>query len=134
MILTPNAHELAALAGSRNEEEAAATLAAKIRGTVVATLGERGALIAGPGGTVRVPAPEDTTVADTTGAGDAFNGALAWCRSQGTDLAAAVRIAVCAASASTEREGAREGMLTAPQLAARYSLVLNAGSPSTSGR
>jgi ribokinase len=117
MILTPNAHELAALAGDDSEENAAVTLAAKVRGTVVATVGERGALVAGPGGTLRVPAPPDTTVVDTTGAGDAFNGALAWRRSQGADLADAVRTAVCAASASTGREGAREGMLTAAELA-----------------
>lgn len=116
MILTPNAHELAALTGIDDEESAAAALAADTGGTVVATLGERGALVTGPGGTARVPAPRDMTVVDTTGAGDAFNGTLGWCLSRGTELAEAAGIAVRAASASTRREGAREGMLTAAEL------------------
>jgi ribokinase len=116
MILTPNAHELAALTGIDDEESAAKALAADTGGTVVATLGERGALLTGSSGTARVPAPRDITVVDTTGAGDSFNGTLAWCLSQGTELTEAAGIAVRAASASTRREGAREGMLTAAEL------------------
>jgi ribokinase len=119
LVFTPNAHELAALTGIDDEAQAAQALAAGTGATVVVTLGERGALVAGPGGIMaRVPAPRDMAVLDTTGAGDAFNGTLAWCLSRGTELTEATGIAVRAASASTRREGAREGMLTAAQLAA----------------
>jgi ribokinase len=118
LVFTPNAHELAALTGIDDEAPAAQALAAGTGGTVVVTLGERGALVAGPGGMARVPALLDITVLDTTGAGDAFNGTLAWCLSRGTELTEATAIAVRAASASTRREGAREGMVTAAQLAA----------------
>jgi ribokinase len=118
LVFTPNAHELAALTGIDDEGLAAQALAVDTGGTVVVTLGEQGALVAGPGGTARAPALRDITVLDTTGAGDAFNGTLAWCLSRGTELTEATGIAVRAASASTRREGAREGMLTAAQLAA----------------
>jgi ribokinase len=118
MTLTPNAHELIALTGIDDEQAAATTLAAEVNGVVVATVGERGALVAAPDGTSLVPAPHDISVVDTTGAGDAFNGTLAWCLSRGAGLTEAARIAVRSASASTRREGAREGMVTAAELRA----------------
>ncbi len=119
-LFTPNAHELAALTGIGHVERAARHLAARVKGTVVATLGADGAIVVTHGSDLveRVPAPR-TEVRDTTGAGDAFNGTLAWCRAHGADLVEAVRIAVAAASASTEHEGAREGMVTVDRLVAR---------------
>ena len=47
---------------------------------------------------------------DTTGAGDCFNGVLAAGLARGTELPAAVRDAVLAASLSVGTAGAREGM------------------------
>ncbi len=49
-------------------------------------------------------------VVDTTGAGDCFNGVLAAGLALGTELTAAVRDAVLAASLSVGTAGAREGM------------------------
>ena len=49
-------------------------------------------------------------VVDTTGAGDCFNGVLAAGLAWGSDLSAAVRDAVMAASLSVGSAGAREGM------------------------
>ena len=49
-------------------------------------------------------------VVDTTGAGDCFNGVLAAGLAWGTELSAAVRDAVIAASLSVGTAGAREGM------------------------
>ncbi len=103
-ILTPNAGEARRLAGSDDLEQAAGTLAARTGAPVVITLGERGALLAG----TRFPAPA-TQVVDTTGAGDAFNGALAARLAAGDDLAAAVPQAVAAASRSVSEPGARGG-------------------------
>jgi ribokinase len=57
----------------------------------------------------RLPAPEVTPV-DTTGAGDAFNGALAVALAEGRELRDAAAFAVAAAALSTRAEGAREGM------------------------
>ncbi|MHA6796078.1 PfkB family carbohydrate kinase [Pseudonocardia bannensis] len=54
--------------------------------------------------------PGKTTVRDTTGAGDTFNGALAARLAAGDDLAGAVRIATVAASLSVPQIGARAGL------------------------
>jgi ribokinase len=72
---------------------------------VVLTLGERGALIAGPEGVRRVPAPR-VRVVDTTGAGDAFAGSLAVFLSEGRDETDAVARACVYAALSVERVGA----------------------------
>ncbi|AXH98264.1 ribokinase [Sporosarcina sp. PTS2304] len=53
-----------------------------------------------------------TTVVDTTGAGDTFNGALAQAIVLGMDLEKAVRFANAAASLSVEKFGAQGGMPT----------------------
>ena len=75
--------------------------------SVVVTLGEQGAVfVAGPT-SERVPAP-GVDVVDTTGAGDAFVGALAAQLALGTELSDAVRFAVVAASKSVEMVGAAE--------------------------
>ncbi|AQQ54424.1 ribokinase [Planococcus lenghuensis] len=49
-------------------------------------------------------------VADTTGAGDAFNGALGVALSEGMELREAIRFANAAASLSVEKIGAQTGM------------------------
>ena len=73
------------------------------------TLGARGVLVLDGDGSEVLPAPE-VDVVDTTGAGDTFNGALAAELAAGRDLRAAAAFAVKAASLSTRRAGAREGM------------------------
>jgi ribokinase len=64
-----------------------------------------------------VPAAMVATV-DTTGAGDAFCGALAAALAEGRPLAQAVTRAVAAGALATTRVGAREGMPTAAELEA----------------
>lgn len=115
VIYTPNEHELRELTGLAGAGTAARRLASKTAGSVVATLGEAGALFVTAAETGRVAAPAAAAV-DTTGAGDTFNGALASRLALGEPLVAAVPFAVAAASLSTEREGAREGMPTIDQL------------------
>jgi len=79
---------------------------------VVVTLGSDGAVVvtrdADP---VDLPA-RDVGAIDAVGAGDTFAGALAAGLAAGQDVAGAARRAVAAASISTLREGAREGMPT----------------------
>ncbi|MDI2131006.1 ribokinase [Yinghuangia seranimata] len=73
----------------------------------VMTLGAAGAAYAeGDDDLVHIPAPQVHAV-DTTGAGDAFTGALAWRLASGDNLAAAVALAVRAGTAATTREGAQ---------------------------
>ena len=73
---------------------------------VVLTLGPRGAVAATASGRVAVGAAP-TEVVDTTGAGDAFCGALAAELVAGSDLVAAVRLAVRAGSYAVTGAGAR---------------------------
>jgi ribokinase len=70
------------------------------------------------GGEMRVwevPADMVDTI-DSTGAGDAFCGALAAALAEGRPLAVAVQRAVAASALATTRVGAREGMPTAVEL------------------
>jgi ribokinase len=62
-----------------------------------------------------VPADQVATV-DSTGAGDAFCGALAAALAEGRPLAEAVKRAVAGSALATTRVGAREGMPTAAEL------------------
>ena len=65
--------------------------------------------------TWEVPGERVATV-DSTGAGDAFNGALAAAIAEGRPIAEAVRRAVAAGAIATTHVGAREGMPTAAEL------------------
>jgi ribokinase len=105
VILTPNADEARELAGTADVDAAAAALAARTGAPVLVTLGAGGALLDGD----RLPAaPVD--VVDTTGAGDAVNGALAAELAAGRPLREAAAFALAAASLSTRTPGARAGM------------------------
>jgi ribokinase len=84
----------------------------------VLTLGSEGALALGPGVALRVPALTVRTV-DTTGAGDAFVGALAAGLDQGRPLPEALARASVAAGMVCEHLGAREGQPSAAALEAR---------------
>lgn len=76
-VFLPNEVEAYAIAGESGDAATAArALQAVSGGWVVVKLGPRGCLAAGPDGAeIIVPAPI-VTVADTTGAGDAFNAGL----------------------------------------------------------
>ena len=106
-IVTPNEHEAALLAG----DPAAALDELRRRGaeTVVVTLGERGARWSGAGGEGAATPPAVDAV-DTTGAGDAFNGALAAALAEGHDLATAIEWALVAGALCVTRPGAQDAM------------------------
>jgi len=105
-VLTPNRSEARALAGEDEPEAAARALAARTGAAVVVTLGADGALVVDGEVVERVPAPRVEAV-DTTGAGDAFNGALAFELAGGATVLDAVRAAVEVAADSTRGHGAR---------------------------
>ncbi|HVM29471.1 MAG TPA: ribokinase [Candidatus Limnocylindrales bacterium] len=116
-LLTPNETEVHTLSGVASSAESARRLLGE-DGTswLAVTLGAAGAELVEFGGkSTRVPAPRLEPV-DTTGAGDTFNGALAALLAEGMSPPEAVGVAVLAASLSTQRAGAREGMPSREQL------------------
>ncbi len=121
-ILTPNEGELAVLAGMPVQDpdtawKAAACLLERGVETVIVTLGAQGALVVDAGGSRLEPGRRVEAV-DTTAAGDAFNGALAWALADGLPLDEAVRLANRAASISVTRPGAQPSLATRQELEA----------------
>jgi ribokinase len=109
--LVVNEHEAAFLLGERVEGvESAKNAAARLLSmgplSAVITLGSAGAVFARGDETGHLPAPE-TSVVDTTGAGDAFVGALAVMLSRGRSMHDAVAYAVRVGAAAVAVDGAQ---------------------------
>lgn len=109
--LVPNESEAQLLSGipvmGRDGAEAAAqALLQRGAGKVLLTLGEEGALLAGPDGVQHFPAYQVNAV-DATAAGDTFIGAFAAALAQGCAEVEAIRFAQQAAALSVTREGAQ---------------------------
>lgn len=116
--LTPNETEAAALTGIETEtdagiKQAAEALLAKGCGTVIVTLGAKGAFVKSRGVETLVPVAPGIKPIDTTGAGDSFAGCFACAIAEGKALIDAVRFANAGAGLSTTRIG------TAPAMAQR---------------
>ena len=108
-ILTPNEHELRLISGSESVEEGAFQLLDRGAKNVICTLGEKGAVwFSGDGTMAHYSAPE-VEVIDTTAAGDAFNGALAWAL-QINPLEDAIAQAVIAGALATTKHGAQASL------------------------
>lgn len=117
--LVVNEHEAAFLlgeSGKRDPEGTARALLGLGPRSAVVTLGSEGAALATNEGSEVYPAPRVDPV-DTTGAGDAFVGALAARLSEGDSLYAAVPYAVRAGAAAVAREGAQGAMPYRDELA-----------------
>jgi ribokinase len=112
-ILVVNESEACALAGCTVDAPSNAIDAAKALQlycpTVVVTLGEQGAVWVAPDGEGHQPAFEVEEV-DSTGAGDAFIGALATAICEGQDILTAVRWGCAAGSLATSRAGAQPSL------------------------
>ena len=113
--LVVNEHEARFLlgGGTRDPEELARKLLDLGPRSAVVTLGASGAVLAAGGTTHGFPAPE-VEVVDTTGAGDAFVGALAARLAGGASLEEAAPYAVLAGAVAVTREGA-QGALPTPE-------------------
>lgn len=117
--VTPNESEAEGLTGVAirdlaDAEAAARRLIERGAGAATITLGERGALFVGGARVEHVPALSAGPVVETTGAGDAFNGAFAVALARGDDPVAAVRFGCAAAAISVTRAGTAPSM---PRLA-----------------
>lgn len=115
-IIKVSEEEVAFLLGQENAAQGAAELAKQYDALVLASCGARGALAANPSGLLGRAEALPVTVADTTGAGDAF---------LGTILAALVGKERAALHSMTEQEavellhlGCMAGSLTASKLGA----------------
>jgi len=120
-VLTPNVRELEALTGVEvggveDAERAASKLLDEGVGSVVVTLGRRGALIVSREG-ARLMETYEVPVVDTVGAGDAFNGALALALAVGAELEEAVDFANMVASLKVTKRGAQTGLPTIGEVA-----------------
>lgn len=102
-IITPNEPEFEVLSGTTSIEQGSRALLSRGPETVIVTLGERGAHVTTKDDSYRVPAPWVKSV-DATGAGDAFNGALAVALAEGEPIRAAVKFANYAGALTVTRD------------------------------
>ena len=106
--LTPNEHELESLLSSTNlSQEETEALKAKS----IVTRGSKGIQLQ-QDGEEQLISGYQVDVVDSTGAGDTFNGALAFSLSSGRSLLEASRFANAAAALSVIKLGAQSGMPT----------------------
>jgi ribokinase len=120
-VLVVNQHEAAdLLAGNVADDplDAADRLRRLGPAAVVVTLGAAGAIAVDAAGRGHRAAAARVPVVDTTGAGDAFTGALAWRLAAGDDLHRALPTAVRVGTLAVTRPGAQPSFPTLAQLAA----------------
>jgi ribokinase len=122
-IVTPNRSEAAVLMGLAPSDEAdpsalALELSRRGAGAAVVTLGRDGAVVAQAGAVAAIPACPVSRVVDTTGAGDAFTGALAVAVAEGMALADAVRFAARAGAHAVTIDEVIPSLATRAELAA----------------
>jgi len=113
-VITPNeteAHELTGIEvkDSASAQQAARKLQAAGAKSVVITLGSAGALLLDSNGP-KVFAPYRVKVVDTTGAGDAFNGGLAYALSAGKSMEEAIDFANRVGALCVTKAGTIDGL------------------------
>jgi len=110
-LITPNETEASLLIGIKVDDEATASLAARLflnKGVqnVLITMGSQGAYFQNKNLSLMIDAPV-VRATDTTAAGDTFSGALAVAITENMDWKKAIQFAVKAASLSVTRLGAQ---------------------------
>jgi len=116
-VLVLNEGEAQRLAGRADAEDAATALSERA-GLVIVTLGARGALVAERGTVRQHIAARPVAAVDTTGAGDAFVGALVAWLAGGAELTEAGAAASAAASLAVTRAGAAASAPTREEILA----------------
>ncbi|MDR3496592.1 MAG: ribokinase [Ancalomicrobiaceae bacterium] len=115
-FLVPNETELAILTGLSVDSESQIATAAKSLidkgvGTVIVTMGSRGALLVEAEAVTRIE-PVKVTPVDTVGAGDAFVGAFARYYAAGVGVVPALDMAAAYAADSVTRRGTQKAYAT----------------------
>lgn len=113
-VFVPNELEAAILSGVEIQSLEGAQRAAAVflelgAANVIITLGEKGAFVANHERQVHIP-PVAVDVVDTTGAGDAFSGALATALAEGMGIIPAAEFAAAAAALSVTKVGTAPAM------------------------
>ena len=110
-VLVPNEHELTVMIGNDDPAAALAEVTGKTAGAVVVTQGPAGALLGRGTERRRFDSPRPVAdPVDTTGAGDAFVGALATWLASGRSLEEAIGAGNAAGALSVMAAGARAGL------------------------
>ncbi|MGF3112525.1 ribokinase [Facklamia sp. P9177] len=110
--ITPNEHEFLLMFPDQEMAEVLAQYPNKM----IVTLGAQGAVFHNGHELIEVPSYKVDQIVDTTGAGDTFNGALAFAIGNQFELEEAIRFANLAAALSIGKEGAQKGMPTIKQM------------------
>jgi len=119
-VLTPNETEAQILTGisvsnTDTARKAADALLARGVKAVIMTLGSQGYLLV-DGSSIDVVSAHKVTPVDTTAAGDAFTGGLAFGLAKGQSIRDAARFANCVAALSVTKMGAQTSMSTLRQV------------------
>ncbi len=110
-VLVPNEHELTVMIGNDDPAAALAEVTGNTSGAVVVTQGPAGALLGRGAERRRFDSPRPVAEpVDTTGAGDAFVGALATWLALGRSLEEAIRAGNAAGALSVMSAGARASL------------------------
>lgn len=108
-IITPNQTEARAILGAdhamRSDADVAKAIADRVDAAVIMTRGSEGAIVIEGGALHEVAAVRAAHVVDTTGAGDAFNAALAVAVAEGRALAEAAAFAASAGAHAVTKDG-----------------------------
>jgi len=120
-FLTPNENEAALLTGIQIDDEASAQQAGRELlksdvSNVILTLGNLGAMFVNSKQSIGIPARKVEAV-DTTGAGDVFNGALAFAIASGKGVEDAIELANAAAALACTKMGAQPSIPTIDEVA-----------------
>ncbi|MBG9982391.1 ribokinase [Aerococcaceae bacterium DSM 111020] len=111
-FLTPNETEFELLYPNEDMEDVLKKNANKL----IITLGSKGAVFYDGNEILLVPSYKPSSIEDTTGAGDTFNGALAVAIANNFRLYEAIKFANLAASISIQKKGAQGGSPTIKQM------------------
>jgi ribokinase len=116
-IVTPNEHEVKVVVGEPDQTRAIRQMLDAGVETVLVTLGAQGVLWATQDTQQLVPAFRVQAI-DTTAAGDALNGGLAYGLGRGMSMAESIRYANAVAAISVTRMGAQPSLPTGTEVAA----------------
>jgi ribokinase len=106
--VTPNEHEQTLLFASIDGSD---QIVAKLKEKCIVTKGSKGVMVYKNGKKIEIPSIQVEAV-DTTGAGDSFNGALAYALCDGLEIEVASRFANVVGAISVTKLGAQTGMPT----------------------